>query len=327
MAGLFLGVDGGGTKTKVGLIDLEGRVRAQREGGSSYYLQIGLEGLRRVLREGIEGALADAGAAPADVIHAFFGLPAYGEDSEVQPQLDAMPEGLLGHDRYRCGNDMLCGWAGSLAGQDGINIVAGTGSIAYGEREGRAARAGGWGELFSDEGSAYWIAVQGLGAFARMSDGRLPSTALHRLFRTHFGLAVDLDLCGRVMGENAPPRDQIAALSTLVAVAAAEGDPAAQGIFDRAADELMQIVEAVRGQLDYPPGEAARLSYSGGVFRAGEAIMAPFRRRIEAAAQPYRLTEPVLNPSLGAAVYAARLGGATITPQTLANLAAADSGA
>ena len=272
MAGLFLGVDGGGTKTKVVLIDLEGRVRAQREGGSSYYLQIGLEGLRRVLREGIEGALADAGAAPGDVIHAFFGLP------------------------------------------------------AYGEREGRAARAGGWGELFSDEGSAYWIAVQGLGAFARMSDGRLPSTALHRLFRTHFGLAVDLDLCGRVMGENAPPRDQIAALSTLVAVAAAEGDPAAQGIFDRAADELMQIVEAVRGQLDYPPGEAARLSYSGGVFRAGEAIMAPFRRRIEAAAQPYRLTEPVLNPSLGAAVYAARLGGAVITPRALANLAAADGG-
>ena len=37
---------------------------------------------------------------------------------------------------------------------------------------GDRARVGGWGELFGDEGSAYWIAVQGLNAFTRMSDGR-----------------------------------------------------------------------------------------------------------------------------------------------------------
>ncbi len=59
-----------------------------------------------------------------------------------------------------CGNDMVCGWAGSLACADGINVVAGTGSICYGEYQGRSARCGGWGELFSDEGSAYWIARQ-----------------------------------------------------------------------------------------------------------------------------------------------------------------------
>ena len=72
--------------------------------------------------------------------------------------LDAMPAALLGHRRYRCGNDMVCAWAGSLGGEDGINIVAGTGSIGYGERAGASARAGGWGEVFGDEGSAYWIA-------------------------------------------------------------------------------------------------------------------------------------------------------------------------
>ena len=64
--------------------------------------------------------------------------------------------------RYLCGNDMMCGWAGSLLCRDGISIVAGTGSICYGERGGATARSGGWGELFSDEGSAYWIACRGL---------------------------------------------------------------------------------------------------------------------------------------------------------------------
>ena len=74
---------------------------------------------------------------------------------------------------------MVCGWAGALAGEDGINIVAGTGSIAYGEYRGRSARAGGWGELFSDEGSAYWLAREGLRLFSRMSDGRAPRGALY----------------------------------------------------------------------------------------------------------------------------------------------------
>jgi len=57
-------------------------------------------------------------------------------DRAAQRILDALPEPLLGHRRYRCGNDMVCAWAGSLGGEDGINIVAGTGSIGYGERRG-----------------------------------------------------------------------------------------------------------------------------------------------------------------------------------------------
>ena len=75
---------------------------------------------------------------------------------------------------------MVCGWAGSLAGEDGINVISGTGSMTYGERHGTGHRVGGWGELFGDEGSAYWIAAQGLNAFSRMSDGRLARGPLLR---------------------------------------------------------------------------------------------------------------------------------------------------
>jgi hypothetical protein len=87
-------------------------------------------------------------------------------------------------------NDAVCAWAGSLGGEDGITIVAGTSSIGYGERKGRAARAGGWGEPFSDEGSAYWIHIQapmltpGLGAAvyaARLAAQPLSAAAVARL--------------------------------------------------------------------------------------------------------------------------------------------------
>lgn len=319
-AGLLLGVDGGGTKTEFVLVDLAGRVRARRTAGSAYYLQIGLEGLGRLLRDGAHAVLAEADCGPHDVLYAFFGLPSYGEDSAIQPVLDALPAAVLGHARYRCGNDMLCGWAGSLAGEDGINIVAGTGSIAYGERRGRAARAGGWGEVFSDEGSAYWIALQGLNAFTRMSDGRLPRTPLYERFRRRFELAHDLDLCSRLMGEAAPSRDEIAALAGVVAEAARAGDAAAVEILDRAAGELAAIIDAVREQLGFEPGEPVRLSYSGGVFRTGEGILAPLRARLARSPARYALMAPRLSPSLGAALYAARLAGAQVSDEWVARL-------
>ncbi len=175
----YLGVDGGGSKTRFLLIDETGKVLASHTEGPAYYLEIGLDALRSMLARGIEQTLQNGNVTPSALTFAFFGLPAYGEDRTIEPMLDAAPSPVLLPGRYRCGNDMVCGWAGALAGADGINIVAGTGSIAYGEYEGRSARAGGWGELFSDEGSAYWLAREGLTLFSRMSDGRSPRGPLY----------------------------------------------------------------------------------------------------------------------------------------------------
>ncbi|RZJ93585.1 MAG: N-acetylglucosamine kinase [Brevundimonas sp.] len=306
-AGLFLGVDGGGTKTAFVLVDPAGRELARHEGGSSYHVEIGVESLHALLHEGVQSVLGQAGATADDIAYAFFGLPAHGEDSQIQPVLDVIPEALLGHRRYACGNDMICGWAGSLGGADGINIVAGTGSIGYGERKGLSARGGGWGEIFSDEGSAYWIAVQGLNVFSRMADGRLPRGPLHDLLTAEFALKSDLDLCGHIYAN--PARDRIAALSRLVAQAAGEGDQAARAVFNQAGHELAGIVDAIRRQLDYPAGEPINLSYSGGVFRSGALVLQPFRERLATWSADYRIVAPRYSPAMGAAIYAARLSG------------------
>src|SRR5690606_22317786 len=131
---------------------------------------------------------------------AFIGLPAYGEDSATTATMDAMPSALLNVSSYRCANDTVCSWAGSLACEDGISVFAGTGSVAYGQYAGREARAGGWGELIGDEGSAYWIAREGLNLFSRMSDGRTARGPLYDLVRARFGITLDLDLCARIYG-------------------------------------------------------------------------------------------------------------------------------
>ena len=304
----FLGVDGGGTKTRFVLIDGAGETLAEAQLGTTYHPQIGLDGVRAVLEQGVGDVLAQAGLGADALTHAFFGLPGYGEDSRVAPRLDAVPRGILTHGRYHCGNDMVCGWAGSLACADGINIVAGTGSIGYGQRAGREARAGGWGDVFSDEGSAHWIAVQGLNAYSRMSDGRAPIGPLHAIINRTLRLAHDLDICALVYGEGAWSRGKVAQLSPVVAQAAAEGDEAAQRIFVLAGRELADIVAAVFGRLGFPD-EPVPVSYSGGAFSAGALLLTPFAEALAGKSPDFELRTPRHPPHLGAALYAADLSG------------------
>jgi N-acetylglucosamine kinase-like BadF-type ATPase len=303
----FLGVDGGGTKTRFALLDGEKQLIAEATLGTTYHPDVGVDGVRAVLASGVSQVLATAGLDATHIAHAFFGLPAYGEDSAITPALDALPRAILGHDRHTVDNDRVCGWAGSVGCEDGINNVAGTGSIGYGQRRGGAARAGGWGEHFSDEGSAYWIAMQGLNAYSRMSDGRLAKGPLHGLINEALGLRHDLDLCAHVYGETARTRGELAQLSMTVAKAAAQGDAVALDIFRRAGAELALIAKALRKKLGFAAGEAVKLSYSGGAFNAGEVLLSPFCAALADTGSRFELCRPLHEPHVGAALLAARL--------------------
>lgn len=316
----FLGIDGGGTKTAFLLIDGRGEVLATHEAGPAYYLEIGLPALRTMLAQGIGQLLQRAGRPLADLRYSFIGLPAYGEDSRLQHELDAIATPLLPRERYACGNDAVCGWAGALGGEDGIHLICGTGSMAYGQAGARVARSGGWGELFSDEGSAYWIAREGLTLFSRMSDGRLAQGPLHKLLQRHFVLEADLDLCGAIYGAH-QARSQLAALCPLIAEAAAAGDTAAQALFVRAAEELAQMVDAVRASLSIDGQIVVPVSYSGGLFRQSARLLTPLRAALAARANPYSLQTPRYSPVAGAALYAARLAGAPLSGAALEALA------
>ena len=302
----YLGVDGGGTKTEFVCSDASGAVVARAVTGTTYHLQVGLDEAVARIRQGIAAVCGQLAVAPSELRYAFFGLPAYGEDAAVDPLLNAACGTILGHDRYACDNDMVCGWAGSLACADGINLVAGTGSIGYGERQGQSARVGGWGEMFSDEGSAYWIATQGLNAFTRMSDGRLAEGPLHRAFIAALDLGRDLDLCARVMGDGGMTRDAIAALAPIVAQAAGEGDAQAASILDRAGEELARMAQALRLRLGFSESETVLLSWSGGVLTRQEAVRTSLLRTLGQQGS-YDVIAPHHEPGVGAALYAALL--------------------
>jgi N-acetylglucosamine kinase-like BadF-type ATPase len=306
---MFLGVDGGGSKTAYALVDAEGNLQVARVGGRVDYLADGLGEARAELLAGIRTTLAGKALVAADVTFAFVGLPAYGEDPEAVAMLDSMPSAILDPGRYRCGNDMVCSWAGSLACVDGISVIAGTGSMAYGTYAGREARSGGWGELFGDEGSAYWIAREGMNLFSRMSDGRLPRGPLHGLVRGELGLEKDLHLGAKIYRSQADRRDAFAKFALLVHQAAVAGDTDAASVFTRGAGELVKCVVAVRRALDAPASVVLPVSHSGGVFQHAKAMVDAFRAGLAAAPFPFEYRAPQLPPAAGAALYAARVAG------------------
>lgn len=302
---MYLGVDGGGTKTAYCLIDADGTVVDTARTAGIHYLMVGVGVVEARLADGVARLCAAAGIEPADITYSFFGIPGYGEVSQDVATLDAIPGRVLGTERYRCGNDMICGWAGSLGGADGINVVAGTGSIAYGENGDRRSRAGGWGEVFGDEGSGYWVAIRGLNAFSRMCDGRLPPGPLVDLLRRTLGLTHDFDVVDVVLNRWHGDRARIAALSPVVGAAAEAGDTACAAILRDAGRELAALVDAEAAALGFDTRHPAPVSYSGGMF-GSPLVLAAFR---QALAGRYDLRDPLLLPDVGAAVHAARLAG------------------
>ena len=318
---MFIGMDGGGTKSAFVLIDQTGRIRASHHGGSAYYLEVGMQGVRALVNDGIKALLQSGGVSAANLDFAYFGLPVHGEDGRTA-ELDLLPASTLNAAKYACGNDMVCGWAGSLACEDGINVVAGTGSICYGEFLGRSARSGGWGELFSDEGSAFWIARSGFTLFSRMSDGRAAKGPLYDLFREKLASRPDLELTAVVLDELAQGRSKVAAWSKLVHSAAERGDTQAVEIFSSAARELAELVIAVRQSLNVPADATLPVSYSGGIFSTGALVTEPFQAALRASGGNYKLAAPRFPPVIGAALYAAKCAGKPLAEAALKQLGA-----
>lgn len=302
---VYLGVDGGGTKTAFMLISAQGEILSTVVKGTCHFMQVGLAGMRQVLTEGLTAVLAGAGLDRTAVAYSFWGLPGYGDEFEDVSTLEQMIGEIVQSDRYRCGNDVEAGWAGSLACRPGINLVGGTGSIGYGQDPtGNSARAGGWGYFCGDEGSAYWLGKQLLSEFGKQADGRSPKTLLYRIVREILGITSDFQLIDIIHHQLKMERESIAQLALLLFEVALAGDQRALAIYKAAAYEYALLVKALISKLQFEAEEEVLVSYSGGVFKAGEIILQPLRAFLSREKQPVKLTPPLLKPVTGAALYA-----------------------
>ena len=113
-----------------------------------------------------------------------------------------------------------------------------------------SARAGGYGHLIDDKGSAYDISIRILEAVVRAEDGRGQSTVFTELVFDRLGIKDIRELIGYVYSKDTSKGD-IAALAPLLSEGIKRSDPVAVAIEDAVVDELNSLVMAVKKRLDY----------------------------------------------------------------------------
>jgi N-acetylglucosamine kinase-like BadF-type ATPase len=301
---LYVGVDGGASKTRAVVVSEGGAVPGRSElPSSSAYHREPEEAAAVVVRAARE-ALERAGAA-APIMALGAGL-AGADDPTVRLRLtQALRDaGLARH--VSVDHDAAAALAGGTALEPGVVIVAGTGSVAFGiDANGRRGRAGGWGPLLDDEGSGYAVARAALRAAMRAFDGRGPETALSSSIAARFGLTslVSLKMTVRTLGI-----DEVASLAPLAVEAAHGGDAVARDIVNRAGEALASMVVAVAEALDWQH-DAFPLVTAGGIFEWGNAIRRPMMEALDALGCPARATASRFPPDVGAALLAARAAG------------------
>lgn len=318
---IYLGVDGGGTKTAFMLINGDGEILAHITKESCHYKQVGIEGFTRILEEGINGVCKKAQIDTKDIEFSFFGLPGYGEIVQDAKIMEIKVKNILKTDCLKCGNDVEAGWAGSLACKPGINIVAGTGAIGVGvNKYGKVARASGWGHFCGDEGSAHWLGKKAIEIFGKESDGRLEKTPIYEIMRKELVIDRDFDLIELVLDKYCMDRGKIAELAKILFIAAKAGDKHAITTFEEAAYELSLAIYSIINQLKFNLEDELLISYSGGVFKSGKFILAPFEKYILKTHKNIKIVKPKLQPVTGAALYALKIRDREFDEKVISNL-------
>lgn len=291
----FLGIDGGGTRTTAWLADETGRVLARATAGPSNPLKVGFAAAQRELLRAARAAIARAIPSQPDRGLPHQPGPTTRKNLTIATShnagLEAVVAGLAGVDRAQVHRPLLA-WLrkaiparhhlltvdaalvlrAALGEAPGIIVIAGTGSIAYGQDEhGHTLRAGGWGIPFDDLGSGYDLGRKAVAVALQDYDGRGPHTLLTRKICRGLGLQNITQVVLRPL-----PQERIAALFPLVLEAARRGDQAARILCWQAGMELADLAFTLIRQFGWRRRHF-RVFCAGGVFKSSGTIRTAFK--------------------------------------------------
>jgi N-acetylglucosamine kinase-like BadF-type ATPase len=270
-----LGIDAGGTKTVCQLADEQGTVIAESRGSGANLQAVGELQVEKVLHQVMEEAIGERAIVPDAICLGIAGVD--------RPDDAAVVGAIMRRIGYKARvlvvNDALVALEAGAAGQPGVVIISGTGSISYGRNDdGMAARSGGWGYALGDEGSGYWIGRAALRAVLRAADQRGKETVLTDLLLKHFGVEHPQGLIHEVYHTNLKPA-AIGTLAQCVNQAFIGGDEVAIGIMRAAANELESSAISVARRLGLI-GQRFPFILAGGIFKAVPWLSEELSRRL-----------------------------------------------
>ena len=299
---LFLGIDGGGTKTNAAIMNEEGSVLTEGESGPSNPLRVGVETAVTNIIKATEDACDRGGLVITDISAATLGLAGVRRMDLRQRVKDSFCKRLNIREATVM-TDAEIALFGTTFGKPGLVVIAGTGSICLGRNEkGETSISGGWGPLAGDEGGGVGIAQAALHTVAKASDGRGQPTALSARAAEYFRASGPDNLIVAIYSPQVD-NSRIAGFARLVVETALEGDADARDILNDAGHELGIAACAVIKKLGLEHTKIP-IGCVGSVFKAGRLLTKPMLDVIRKCAPAAHLTEPQMPPSHAAATMA-----------------------
>ncbi|HKC24355.1 MAG TPA: BadF/BadG/BcrA/BcrD ATPase family protein [Thermoanaerobaculia bacterium] len=306
MRALYIGVDAGGTRTRAVVAAPDLVPLGRGAAGPANAATAPFASVVEAILEAVEDAREAAGVPAAEAHGLVAGVAGIGAAGAALRLGDALRRRFSGP-RVDVVGDADVALAGAFREgvfAPGIVIIAGTGTVALGRNAGGdTARAGGWGPLIGDEGSAYAIGRRALAAVVADIDGRTGSTLMTGLLFDEEGSEPARELVGRLTTAGASPAD-VAAYFPLALEAARRQDTVALRLLREAGEELGRTAASVAERLGLTK-ERFRVACVGGVFSAGELVRDALAERLLQTAPRAEIGPAAYPPELGAVRLAA----------------------
>jgi N-acetylglucosamine kinase-like BadF-type ATPase len=297
----LLGVDGGATKTLAAVLDLEEGALWLGHAGPSNEDAVGAEAAVRALLGASDQALERAGVSADGLGAAVLAIAGTDTAAIAANVRSARTETWI------VVNDVVGAWATATGAAPGVGVIAGTGSNVLGVgRDGRAWRAGGWGHLLGDEGSAYWFGMHSISAALRDRDASGPATALADAVVAFYGVDSVEALASWVYTKPLT-KGEIAAFAVEAGRIADQGDAVARALYERGADSLAEQITTVIEQTGLDGGFPVGLI--GGAFKAGAVLIDPLTAAVHECAPEAVVSLVEIAPVAGSLLLAARACG------------------
>lgn len=296
----YLGIDGGGTRTRCALGD-ESAVLGSAVSSGSNVVRLGAAQAREALHTAVREVCAAAEVSPHQIKNVCIGVAGAARPEVAATVRDILAE--LTSASIEVVGDMAIALEAGFGSGRGVIAIAGTGSIVYGrDAGGRTARAGGWGFAVSDEGSGHWIGRRAVSAILRARDEGRESTLANGVLEA-WNLK---DFDALVQTANSLPPPDFPRLFPVVLRIAGEGDPLAQSLLAEAGSELAKLAVMVIRHLPHPP--YAPVAMTGSVFRQSAEVRQVFYNSLQASFPGIEIRREMVDPVEGALALARKAG-------------------
>lgn len=295
----FLGIDGGGTKTRCVCINDNHKIVDIIEGGSSNPLKIGYKNSAECLIKLIEKSIKRR-----KLSFCLMGIAGCGRKENVQKLkkelIKKAKERKILLPCFEILSDIEIAHEGAYNGNEGAILIIGTGSILfYKNPNENKIIIGGYGKLIGDEGSGYSIGKKGLQIISKILDGRLKHSIIADIIKEQYTFKSRDELINYVYNDQI----EIPQIAQCVIKAADKNDKHAISLLEEEANEIISHIRALKKILK----RDFKLCLLGSLITNNNFYSSLIKKRIKEKFNNIKIVKPKFLPEVGAAILAKKI--------------------